>query len=136
MLRGAFRTMMGAGVEQAIHRAIDSGAQIVGANCGTRLELDAYVELAKQIVAVAGRIPVIIQPNAGSPRIEGGRVVYDATPEQMAITASQLLAAGVRIVGGCCGTTAEHVSAISRVVRRLSEQPIRHHSCPKQILRN
>ena len=114
--RGAFRTMMGAGVDEAIQRATDSGAQIVGANCGTRLDLDDYVKLARQIVAVAGDAPVIIQPNAGSPHTVGEHVVYDATPEQMAATTLQLLAAGVRIVGGCCGTTPEHVSAISRAL--------------------
>ena len=117
---GVFRTMMGATVEEVVQRATDSGAQIVGANCGTLLDLDDYVELANQIVAVAGRAHVIIQPNAGSPRTEGGRAVYDATPEQMATTTLQLLAAGVRIVGGCCGTTSEHLSAIHRAVRSVN----------------
>ena len=63
--------MMGTSVDEAMQRAIDSGAQIVGANCGTQLDLKDYVELAKQIVAVAGHAHVIIQPNAGSPRTEG-----------------------------------------------------------------
>src|SRR5260370_41948970 len=112
--------MMGASVEEAMQRATDSGAQIVGANCGTRLDLDDYVELAKQIVAVAGRAHVIIQPNAGSPGVEGERPIYNATPEQMAVTTLQLLAAGVRIVGGCCGTTSEHLSAISRALRSVN----------------
>jgi len=118
--QGVFRTMMGTGVEEAIQRATDSGAQIVGANCGTQLDLKDYVELAKQIVAVAGRAHVVIQPNAGSPRTEGERTVYDATPEQMASTTLQLIAAGVQIVGGCCGTTSEHLSAISRAVKGAS----------------
>ncbi len=115
-----FRTMMGTSVEEAIQRAIDSGAQIVGANCGTLLDLKDYVELAKQIVAVAGGAHVVIQPNAGSPRTEGERTIYDATPQQMASTTLQLLAAGVQIVGGCCGTTSEHLSAISRAVKGVT----------------
>ena len=115
-----FRTMMGTSVEEAMQRAIDSGAQIVGANCGTLLDLKDYVELAKQIVAVAGGAHVVIQPNAGSPRTEGERTVYDATPEQMASTTLQLLAAGVQIVGGCCGTTSEHLSAISRALKDVT----------------
>lgn len=115
-----FRTMMGTSVEEAIQRATDSGAQIVGANCGTHLDLKDYVELAKQIVAVADRAYVIIQPNAGSPRTEGDGTVYDATPEQMAATTLQLLAAGVRIVGGCCGTAPEHISAISRAIQSVN----------------
>ena len=88
------------------------GADIVGTNCGTGLPLDDYVILARQLVAVAGKTPVIVQPNAGSPRTENGQTIYDATPEEMAATASRLLAEGVRIVGGCCGTTPAHIRAI------------------------
>jgi 5-methyltetrahydrofolate--homocysteine methyltransferase len=116
-----FRTMMGTSVDEAMKRAIDSGAQIVGANCGTQLDLKDYVELAKQIIAVAGNAHVIIQPNAGSPRTQGERTVYDATPEQMASTTLQLLAAGVQIVGGCCGTTSEHLSAMSRALKGVNQ---------------
>jgi len=113
---GVFRTMMGAGVAEAVQGALKAGAQIVGANCGTALGLDDYVELAKQIVGAAGGAYVIIQPNAGAPRVVGEYTVYDATPAQMAATASQLLAAGVRIVGGCCGTTPRHLSAVSETI--------------------
>jgi 5-methyltetrahydrofolate--homocysteine methyltransferase len=114
---GSFRTMMGTSVEEAMQRATDSGAQIIGANCGTRLNLNDYVELAKQIIAVADDAYVMIQPNAGPPRTEGERTVYDATPEQMAAATLQLLSSGVRIVGGCCGTTSEHLLAISRALK-------------------
>jgi 5-methyltetrahydrofolate--homocysteine methyltransferase len=116
---GSFRTMMGTTVDEAIQRATDCGAQITGANCGTRLNLNDYVELAKQIVTVAGDAYVMIQPNAGRPRTEGEHTVYDATPEQMAATTLQLLSSGVRIVGGCCGTTSEHLLAISRALKSL-----------------
>lgn len=115
-----FRTMMGTSVKEAIQRATDSGAQIVGANCGTQLDLKDYVELAKQIVAVADHAHVIVQPNAGSPRTEGDGTFYDATPEQMAATTLQLLAAGVKIVGGCCGTASEHISAINRSIKSVN----------------
>jgi 5-methyltetrahydrofolate--homocysteine methyltransferase len=120
---GVFRTMMGAGVEEAMQRATDGGAQIVGANCGTQLDLRDYVELAKKIVSAADDAYVIIEPNAGSPRTEGERIIYDATPEQMATASSQLREAGVRIVGGCCGTTSDHVSAISRALKGVNSRP-------------
>lgn len=113
---GDFRTMMGNTVEEAIQRAFNAGAGIAGANCGTSLDLDDYVELAKQMVAAANGAPVIIQPNAGAPRAEGERTVYDASPEQMAGAASRLAATGVRIVGGCCGTTPAHLCAVGRAV--------------------
>ena len=62
-------------------------------------------------------IPVIMQPNAGAPRTHDGRTVYDATPDQMADTARRLLASGVRVIGGCCGTTPEHLAAMSRAIK-------------------
>ena len=67
---GEFRTMMGTRAAKVVRRAIDAGAEIVGANCGTALSLDDYVELAGQPVAAAGKAMVIVQPNAGSRRTE------------------------------------------------------------------
>ena len=119
---GEFRTMMGTGIEEALRSAVGAGAEIVGANCGTSLSLDDYVELAKQIAAAAGGARVIIQPNAGAPRVDGERTVYDATPEQMGATATQLLAAGARVVGGCCGTTPNHLAAVARALKAASQR--------------
>jgi 5-methyltetrahydrofolate--homocysteine methyltransferase len=113
---GEFRTMMGTSAADAVRSATAAGAQIVGANCGTDLDLDDYVKLAEQLVSAAGNATVILQPNAGSPRVENGRTVYVATPEQMAMTSTRLLAAGVRIIGGCCGTTPEHLAAMSHAI--------------------
>lgn len=114
---GEFRTMMGTGVEEAVKRSVDAGANIVGTNCGTGLDLDDYVALAGALVAAAGPVPVIVQPNAGAPRLVDGKTVHDATPEQMADTAKRLLEAGVKVVGGCCGTTPEHLTAMSAILR-------------------
>jgi len=114
---GEFRTMMGTDAGEAMRRPIAAGASVVGANCGTELSLEDYVELAKRLVAAAGKTPVIVQPNAGSPHSENGRTVYHAAPEAMAATASRLLSVGVRLIGGCCGTTPEHLAAMSRAVR-------------------
>ena len=113
---GEFRTMMGTSVSDAVGRAVAAGADIVGANCGTALSLDDYVDLAGQLVTATGHARVIVQPNAGSPQIENGLTVYRATPEEMAATTLRLLDAGVRIVGGCCGTTPAHLAAMSRVI--------------------
>lgn len=110
---GEFRTMMGTSVVEAIGRAVDAGAHIVGANCGAALDLDDYVALCKEIAAAAGSAYVIIQPNAGAPRQVDGAALYLATPEQMAETATRLLDAGAHIVGGCCGTTPPHLAAIA-----------------------
>jgi len=114
---GEFRTMMGTTAAEAVKSATGAGAEIVGANCGTGLSLDDYVKLAEQLVAAAGQAKVIVQPNAGSPRTENGRTIYDATPEEMAATALRLITAGVHIIGGCCGTTPAHLAAMSRAVK-------------------
>jgi 5-methyltetrahydrofolate--homocysteine methyltransferase len=63
-----YRTMMGTTVEQAMQETIAGGADIVGANCGTAMDLDDYARLAEQMVRAAGKTPVIIQPNAGAPQ--------------------------------------------------------------------
>jgi 5-methyltetrahydrofolate--homocysteine methyltransferase len=114
---GEFRTMMGTPVDEAIHRAVAAGAKIVGANCGAALDLDDYVALCKEISKAAGSAHVIIQPNAGAPRQVDGAALYLATPEQMAQTATRLLEAGARIVGGCCGTTPPHLAAIAGALK-------------------
>jgi len=117
---GEFRTMMGTTPAAAVQQVTAAGADVVGANCGTGLSLDDYVTLAGQLVAAAGRTPVMVQPNAGAPRTDNGKTVYDASAEDMAATTSRLLAAGVRIVGGCCGTTPGHLAAVARTVRSAS----------------
>ena len=113
---GEFRTMMGTTVDEAVRRAVDAGAKIVGANCGSALDLDDYVALCREISAAAAGARVIIQPNAGAPQQVDGQTVYLATPEQMAATAERLMNAGAHVIGGCCGTTPEHLAAIARSV--------------------
>ncbi len=110
---GRFRTMMGTTVADAMNAAMDAGADIVGSNCGTGLELPDYIELARQLVAaVDGKRPIILQPNAGAPCIVDGRSVHPATPSDMAAITPQLLKAGIHVIGGCCGTTPEHLKAM------------------------
>ncbi|MGA2496182.1 MAG: homocysteine S-methyltransferase family protein [Tepidisphaeraceae bacterium] len=111
-----FRTMMGTPAADAIKTAIDAGADVVGANCGTGLDLPDYVRLARDLMAAAGSTPVILQPNAGAPRHEGGKLVYDALPQQMAAIVPQLCSAGLKIVGGCCGTTPDHLAAMGKAL--------------------
>ncbi|MFI5379371.1 MAG: homocysteine S-methyltransferase family protein [Tepidisphaerales bacterium] len=111
-----FRTMMGVPAADAIRTAIDAGADIVGANCGTGLDLPDYLRLAGDLVAAAGGTPVILQPNAGAPKHEGGKLIYDALPQQMAKIVPQLCSAGLKIIGGCCGTTPDHLAAMAKAL--------------------
>jgi methionine synthase I (cobalamin-dependent) len=110
---GAFRTMMGTTPSAAVSAAIDAGADVVGANCGTSLGLADYVALAGELVAAAGDVPVIVQPNAGTPVSQDGRMVHPASPADMAALVAPLCDAGVRVIGGCCGTTPAHLHAMA-----------------------
>jgi 5-methyltetrahydrofolate--homocysteine methyltransferase len=111
--RGAF-TMMGVSVERAAAVLADAGADIVGANCGSGV--DAMVEVAREF-AQRTALPVAARPNAGLPERVGTEVRYLETPERFATAASALIAAGVAIVGGCCGTTPQHIRSLACAVR-------------------
>jgi 5-methyltetrahydrofolate--homocysteine methyltransferase len=112
--RGFF-TIMGVDVAAAAAGLAAAGADIVGANCGQGSEV--MVEVARAFAACADH-PFAIQPNAGLPRIVEGRAVYTETPTFMAAQAEHILEAGAAIIGGCCGTTPEHVRALRAVVER------------------
>jgi len=111
--RRGFFTVMGASVEQAARELGEAGADILGSNCGNGSEV--MVEIAREFRAHTGR-PIAIQPNAGLPEPRGGETVYPETPEFMAEQAKALVRAGVSIVGGCCGTTPEHVRALRQAL--------------------
>jgi len=113
---GTFRTMMGTTGSEAIRTAREAGADMVGANCGTDLSLDDYLALAAELKVAAGDAPVILQPNAGSPKTTPEGIHYDATPEEMAATARKLREAGVSIIGGCCGTSPAHLKAMAEAL--------------------
>ena len=106
--RGPF-TIMGVSVEQAARRLQDAGADLVGANCGSGA--DAMAGVARAFLSHA-RVPVAIRPNAGLPERNGDRLIYRETPERFAAAIAPLLAEGIALVGGCCGTTPAHVRAI------------------------
>lgn len=110
--RGFF-TMMGNSPEQAVKSLTDLGATAVGANCSIRI--GEMVELIKEISA-ASTIPVVAEPNAGSPEIENGKPKYVDGPKEFAAKVSDLISAGAVIVGGCCGTTPETTMEMRRVI--------------------
>jgi methionine synthase I (cobalamin-dependent) len=114
--KDGFRTLTRAPLAEAVQRALAAGADAVGANCGVALSLAENLELARKLVRAAGSTPVILQPNAGSPQWSKNGFRYAATPEAMSDLARLLLEAGVRLIGGCCGTTPLHLAAMSRAL--------------------
>ncbi|MCX6551728.1 MAG: homocysteine S-methyltransferase family protein [Acidobacteria bacterium] len=112
---GRFRTIMGTSPEQAGQRLREAGATVVGANCGARVTVRDFAAIAT-LLAVSSGLPVMLQPNAGQPRLDQGRAVYDMTPEAFAADMRPLVDAGAAIVGGCCGTTPAHIGALRTAV--------------------
>ncbi len=109
------RTNMGVRPKQAAETLVELGVSAFGANCGATLDMTlTAVEAMHQ---VAPQMPLIVKPNAGRPRLVGDDVVYDARPQDMANYAQRFVAVGARIVGGCCGSTPEHIAAIVRAVQ-------------------
>jgi 5-methyltetrahydrofolate--homocysteine methyltransferase len=114
-----FFTIMGVSVEQAAAGLAEAGADIVGSNCGNGVE--NMIKIAAEFRRFTAS-PVIIQSNAGLPETRGERLVYSETPEFVAEKCRDLIEIGVNIIGGCCGTTPEHIGAIRRTVDELSAQ--------------
>jgi len=109
------RTMMGVKPAEMIKKYKAMGAAVVGANCGTTLE--NMEKIQQEYAAAEPGFPLWAKPNAGLPRMADGVAAYDLTPAQMGEYALKYVALGARVVGGCCGSTAEHVAAIARAVK-------------------
>ena len=115
---GVYRTMMGTDVESYLEMAREAGADIIGANCGNGTA--GMIEIVREIRAVDRDIPILVHANAGQPVYQDGQTIFPESPDEMASQIEELVAAGANIVGGCCGTTPEHISQIAQVVRNLS----------------
>lgn len=110
-----FRTMMGIDPEHAASFMEENGVHIVALNCGTGMDM----ERARQAVMRyrnTTKLPVMVQPNAGQPKLINMKVVYDELPDDMARGVAPLLDAGAGIVGACCGSTPDHIRAFRRAM--------------------
>lgn len=111
-----FRSMMGVSPSDMVDQIINAGAELIGANCGNGIK--DMVNIVKEIRANNADIPVLIHANAGMPIYKDGKTVFPETPEEMANVAGDLIAAGANIIGGCCGTTPDHIHKLVQVVRK------------------
>lgn len=111
------RTMMGVKPKDAIRKFSEMGAVMVGANCGTTL--DNMEAVVKEYAAAKPDVPLWVKPNAGVPHmdLETEQGVYDMGPEDMATFSKKYVGLGAKVVGGCCGNTAEHIAAIVKAVK-------------------
>ena len=115
---GGFKTMMGVSVPDMVNEMRSAGADIIGANCGNGMS--HMIGIVRGIRVVDPDIPVLIHANAGMPIIQDGKTVFSESPSEAASYVAPLIEAGAQIVGGCCGTTPEHIRAIVKEVKRLN----------------
>jgi 5-methyltetrahydrofolate--homocysteine methyltransferase len=106
-------TLMGNKPEDLARVAKAGGAAAIGANCGAGPE--NYLKVARQL-AQASDLPIWVKPNAGLPMMVKGKTVFPMAPEEFASFAPRLIEAGANVLGGCCGTTPEHIRAVRKVV--------------------
>jgi 5-methyltetrahydrofolate--homocysteine methyltransferase len=110
-----FRTMMGIDPERAAAFMQENGADIVALNCGTGMDMTRARTAVERYRKTTG-LPVMVQPNAGQPKLVNMKVVYDETPEQMVTGVGPLLDAGTNILGACWGSTPAHIQAFRQAM--------------------
>lgn len=108
-------TMMGVSPEQAVKALTGLGAAAVGGNCGNGP--DEIMGVVRKMHAANPEAILVAKSNAGLPELVHGKAVYQAKPEQMAVYAREIRAAGARVIGACCGSTPAHLQAMSAALK-------------------
>ena len=115
-VNGEYRTMMGISPAEMTRAMLEAGVDIIGTNCGHGMkDMEGIVE---EIRNTDAEIPILVHANAGIPEYRDGATVYPESPDDMARLIRPVLRAGATIVGGCCGTTPEHISKIKEEVEK------------------
>ncbi len=107
------RTVLGTSPQAAAVTLDGLQVDVIGSNCG--LGVDGICQVLEQMRTVSSR-PLIAQPNAGLPKLIDGQTVFTATPDEMIGYHERLIALGVRVIGGCCGTTPKHIRAMRQAL--------------------
>jgi 5-methyltetrahydrofolate--homocysteine methyltransferase len=115
---GGYKTMMGVSPEQAAGTLVKLHADVMACNCGTALDTSDYQTIIATLRA-AGDAPIMAQPNAGMPELNDDVIIYRETPEMMAEAVWGLVRSGANIVGGCCGTTPDHIRLFRKEIDKL-----------------
>jgi 5-methyltetrahydrofolate--homocysteine methyltransferase len=108
-----YRTMMGVQPTAMIKPLIDAGADVIGANCGTGME--DMIEIVREIRNQT-QFPLLVQANAGLPEQKGNDIFYKESPRDRGQSVKHILQFGIHIIGGCCGTTPDHIKATRQAV--------------------
>ena len=118
------KLLTGAPVEGVVALLEGLGVNALGVNCS--LGPEQMLPIAQRLVNAAS-IPVIVNPNAGLPRVEDGKTVYDVGPEEFASIMEQIADLGIQVAGGCCGTTPAHIHLLKeRILKNHPFKPQTH----------
>lgn len=112
---GEFFSMMGVSPEQMALELVETGVDIIGTNCGNGAE--KMIEIIKAIRTVNSELPILVHANAGLPEFCNGETIFPETPDVMGGFVIQLVDAGANIIGGCCGTTPDHIRKMVELVK-------------------
>ena len=118
---GDGKLMTGADPSSMVALLEGMGADAIGVNCS--LGPKALREVVSEYLKYSS-LPIILKPNAGLPRIENGNTVYDLSVEEFCDEVISMAKSGVRAIGGCCGTTPEHILALSREAKKIQPRAI------------
>jgi len=109
-----YKTLMGNSISQIVSELKSGGVDIIGTNCGNGIE--NMVEILKEYKSIDPEMLYLVQPNAGLPEVVGEKTIYRETPEIMKAKVVNLISVGLNVLGGCCGTTPDHISAFRNVL--------------------
>ncbi len=110
------KLLTGGTVDSTVAMLEGLGVDALGLNCG--LGPDLMIPMVERLVERAS-VPIVVNPNAGLPRTENGRTVFDVGPEEFASVMVEIAKMGVQVLGGCCGTTPEHIRKTAELVNRI-----------------
>jgi len=106
---------MGVSPAEMAAAMLSAGSDIIGANCGNGME--RMVEIVTQLRQATADTPILVHANAGAPVNVDGVDKFPETPQEMAQNAVAVVSAGANIIGGCCGTTPDHIRAVREAVK-------------------
>lgn len=119
ILSGEYRTMMGISPAEMVNELLPAGADAIGANCGNGIA--NMIEIVREIREVNAEVPILIHANAGMPHYCDGVTTFPETPADMALRVREIVEAGAGMIGGCCGTTPDHICQVHQVVKGLEK---------------
>ena len=117
IIGGEYRTMMGISPTEMTESLVEAGAEIIGANCGNGIA--DMIGIVKEIRQANAQIPILIHANAGMPHYHDGETTFPESPNDMAVRVKEIVEAGANIIGGCCGTTPDHICEVRHMVKSL-----------------